>query len=99
MPESATPDPLAAALAAIRGRGYRNGATGALCARLSDAAAEDVPRLLAAVEAVLQLAQRWGPGELDEPYLLDPQTVIRLLRGAISADLLGQDHPEEDGCG
>jgi len=52
---------LAAELTAIRERGYRNGATGALCARLSDAAAEDVPRLLAAVEAALAMADTWDP--------------------------------------
>lgn len=50
-------DDIAAALAAIRERGYRNGATGAECARLSDAAAVDVPRLLAAVEAALKVHQ------------------------------------------
>lgn len=49
-------DELTATLAAIRDRGYRNGATGAECARLSDAAADDVPVLLAAVEAVLKAA-------------------------------------------
>jgi hypothetical protein len=48
-----TPDPLAAALAAVRERGYRKQA-GAQCARLSDAAAEDVPRLVAAVERLLK---------------------------------------------
>jgi hypothetical protein len=53
-----TPGP-AAALEEIRGRGYRNGATGAECARLSDAAADDVPRLVAALEAVLKLADKW----------------------------------------
>jgi len=41
-------------LAGIRGCGYRNGATGAECARLSDAAAVDVPLLVAAVEAALK---------------------------------------------
>lgn len=50
----ACPDDLTATLDQIKGRGYRNGATGALCARLSDAAAVDVPRLLAAVAAVLE---------------------------------------------
>ena len=50
---------LTAALAGIRERGYRNGATGAECARLSDAAAVDIPRLLAAVEAALKLAGDW----------------------------------------
>ena len=49
-----TTDP-SSALAGIRERGYRNGATGAECARLSDAAAVDVPPLVAAVEAVLAL--------------------------------------------
>jgi len=50
------PDPTAASaiLAGIRERGYRNGATGAECARLSDAAAVDVPLLVAAVEAALK---------------------------------------------
>jgi hypothetical protein len=47
-------DKLTVALAEIRLRGYRNGAGGALCARLSDCAAIDVPRLLAAVDAALR---------------------------------------------
>ena len=47
-------DRLAATLAGIRERGYRNGATGAACARLSDAAAVDIPLLLAALDAVLK---------------------------------------------
>ena len=42
-------------LGEIRMRGYRNGAHGALAGRLSDCAAIDVPRLLAAVDAVLAL--------------------------------------------
>jgi hypothetical protein len=54
-------DKMAAALDEIRGRGYRNGASGALCARLSDCADIDVPRLLAAVDAVLE---RHKPDEL-----------------------------------
>lgn len=49
----------AAALSAIRGRGYRNGARGAECARLSDAAAEDIPSLVKALEAVLKLPAEW----------------------------------------
>jgi hypothetical protein len=51
-------DPAAAILAGIKERGYRNGATGAQCARLSDAAAEDVPLLLAAVEALSSALNR-----------------------------------------
>jgi hypothetical protein len=51
-------DDLTAALDQIRERGYRNGATGAtLLAGLSDAAAVDVPLLLAAIETVLKLHQ------------------------------------------
>jgi hypothetical protein len=53
--------------APIRERGYRNGATGAECARLSDAAAVDVPLLLAAVEAVLKQHQPVNRGEGLEP--------------------------------
>jgi hypothetical protein len=49
-------DKLTVALAEIRLRGYRNGASGALCARLSDCADIDVPRLLAAVDAALAFA-------------------------------------------
>ena len=48
-------DKLAAALDEIRERGYENGAHGtARLARLSDAAAIDVPRLLAALDALLK---------------------------------------------
>ena len=47
MPET-TPDPVTAYLVEVGERGYRNGATGAECGRLSDAAAIDGPRLLAA---------------------------------------------------
>jgi hypothetical protein len=46
-------DKLAAELTAIRERGYRRDARVADAARLSDSAATDVPRLLAAVDAVL----------------------------------------------
>ena len=46
-------DAVTAYLDEIRGRGYHNGETGAMAHRLSDAAAEDVPRLLAAIEGVL----------------------------------------------
>ena len=52
----------AATLAGIRERGYRNGATGAECARLSDSAAVDIPLLLAAIEALtgaLERHQQW----------------------------------------
>jgi len=57
MPES-IPDPVAAALDEIRGRGYHNGETGAMAHRLSDAAVIDVPRLLAALDGVLAQHQR-----------------------------------------
>ena len=50
-------DDLTASLDQIRKRGYRNGATGAtLLAGLSDAAAVDVPRLVAAIEAAMNVA-------------------------------------------
>jgi len=89
------PDPTAASaiLAGIRERGYRNGATGAECARLSDAAAVDVPLLVAAVEAVLKLAE---PPERRH-YDLDgnwegPTTVVipaEMIRADITAALTG----------
>jgi hypothetical protein len=60
-------DRAAVALADIRECGYFNGATGATCARLSDAAAVDVPRLLAAVEAALGHHQPVNRGEGLEP--------------------------------
>lgn len=53
------PDDLSAILSGIRERGYRNGATGAECARLSDSAAVDVPVLLAAIDAALKVADEW----------------------------------------
>jgi|ERR1035441_362524 hypothetical protein len=53
-PDADTGD-LTSALDQIKARGYHNGARGALCARLSDAAAVDAPRLLKAVDAVLKL--------------------------------------------
>ena len=56
------PDELTAALNEIRERGYENGARGAHCARLSDDAARDVPRLLAALDEVLKLADKGGTG-------------------------------------
>lgn len=46
-------DRLTAALQEIRERGYENGAHGAWAARLSDTAAIDVPRLLAALDFLL----------------------------------------------
>jgi len=54
-------DDLAVALDEIRDRGYENGAFGAArLARLSDSAAVDVPRLLAALDEVLALTSRWA---------------------------------------
>jgi hypothetical protein len=47
-----------AALAEIRERGYRRDVRVAEAARLSDSAAVDVPRLLAALDAVLKLHER-----------------------------------------
>jgi hypothetical protein len=91
---SATPDPLAAELAAIRERGYRKVA-GAQCARLSDAAAGDMPRLVAAVEAA---AGRHVRAVIDAR---PPFPYCKTCSGrpawpcpevaAISAALLGQD--------
>ena len=77
-------DRVASTLAEIRGRGYRNGATGAACARLSDAAAVDIPVLLAAVEAVLKLADEW---EADS-FIVDPEIA---LRAAITTALTGEE--------
>jgi hypothetical protein len=70
-------DKLAPALYEIRARGYRNGATGALCGRLSDCAAIDVPRLLAAVDVVLALAEIYDDGD----SLVDPAAAIRTAVG------------------
>ena len=50
--ETAT-DRVAAYLNQVRERGYRNGVGVTTAARLSDTAAEDVPRLLAAVDEAL----------------------------------------------
>ena len=74
-------DRVASTLAGIRERGYRNGATGAECARLSDAAAEDIPRLLKALEAVLELA---------DPEKSTGVPPVR-IRKAITAALTGED--------
>lgn len=46
---SPSPDPVTAYLVEVGERGYRKGATGRECNRLSDAAADDIPRLVAAV--------------------------------------------------
>ena len=73
---------LTAALHEIRERGYENGAYGTRCARLSDTAAIDVPRLLAALDAVLKLADKGGTG-------VPP---VR-IRKAISRALLGNGEP------
>jgi len=50
----AADDRLSVALEEIRARGYENGAHGARAAYLSDAAAIDVPRLLAALGLLLE---------------------------------------------
>lgn len=78
-----TPDPATAALEEIKGRGYRNGATGATCARLSDAAAEDVTRLVAAVEAGTRLADGWEK-ETERLDTLAGSTEDPLARAAVS---------------
>ena len=57
-PSSADPTTPSAVLANIKARGYRNGATGTQCARLSDAAAVDIPLLVDAVEAALKVTDR-----------------------------------------
>ena len=84
-----------ATLAAIRERGYRNGATGAECARLSDAAAVDIPLLVAAVEAVLALADGWEEGS----FRLDIGAAVmdgcaRELREAITSALTGEERSD-----
>src|ERR1035441_1825531 len=76
-------DQLTATLDEIRGRGYRNGARGALCARLSDAAAVDAPRLLAALDAVLKLPTDWER-ETARLDALAQSTADPHSRGAIS---------------
>ena len=77
-----------ATLSAIRERGYRNGATGAECARLSDAAAVDIPVLVAALEAALKLADEWktfaAPGDAQDECADE-------LREAITAALAGKE--------
>src|ERR1035441_2793392 len=89
-------DQLAATLDEIRGRGYRNGARGALCARLSDAAAVDAPRLLAALDAALKLAGDWGREGTDPSWQLTNEDAAvgtagrghsAVLRAAITAAL------------
>ena len=83
-------DGLTAALAAIRERGYRNGASGAECARLSDAAAEDVPLLLAAVEAVLEECAEWEASSPRRPRV--PRSyAAEHFRGVITAALAGEE--------
>jgi hypothetical protein len=81
-------------LAPIRERGYRNGATGALCARLSDAAAVDIPRLLAAVEAVLEEADEWEASSPRRPRV--PRSYAAQCFRAAIAGALGGTQPGED---
>ena len=76
-------DLLASALAEIRGRGYRNGAACALCARLSDCADIDVPRLLAAVDAVLAIHQM-------EPGMFPPQCGVCVTSDNNFGDLMSE---------
>lgn len=52
-------DPVSAALAPIREHGYKPDQSGAAAFRQSDNAARDVPRLLAALDAVLKLADKY----------------------------------------
>lgn len=75
---------LTAALDEIRHRGYRNGARGALCARLSDAAAEDIPQLLAVADALLELAGEW----IQKSQALDA-----------AAEYVAAEDPEAPGAG
>jgi hypothetical protein len=83
-------DRMSAALAEIRERGYENGAHGAQAARLSDAAAIDVPRLLAAVEAVLKLADdaqeydTFGSGDMH--WDITPDGIREVVRSALTGE-------------
>lgn len=87
----ADPDPLAAALERIGERtadvraAYATGFGGNAAARES---AEDVPRLLAAVEAAIASASRWkrfaAPGDAQDECADD-------LRQAITRELLGEE--------
>lgn len=92
-------DSLAAALAGIRGRSadvataFATGRGGNAAARES---APDVPRLLAAVEAALRLADRakpvtwWNGTHSARAWTLDPDE----LREAITRALLGEETPD-----
>ena len=85
-------DPLAAALAGIRER-HEGAETYAL------GSAEDVPRLLAAVEAALKLASGWADGPIDATSALtEDRDWVRAdcgegLRQAITLALTGEEKP------
>ena len=70
-------------LTGIRERGYRNGATGAECARLSDAAAADIPLLVDALEKVLKAADGWK--------YIHSARCAREVREVITTALTGKD--------
>ena len=83
---TADSDP-ATTLSEIKARGYRNGATGAECARLSDAAAVDIPLLLAAVEKVLEAADGWK--------YIHSARCAREVRETITTALTGKEAGDE----
>jgi hypothetical protein len=97
---SPDPDLLAAELAGIRERSQRASAAGAFSARgaypeaISRSAA-DVPRLLAAVEAVLALAGEFdtedGTTPEDAQILGRPVSRGDRIRQAITRELLGKE--------
>ena len=84
------PDPVTAYLVEVGERGYRHGATGRECNRLSDAAAADIPRLLSAI---------WKAFALHEPTTGRRRPACRTCLEkwpcsyyqAISTALLGKD--------
>ncbi len=89
------PDPVALAIYEIKARGYRRGETGDMSSRLSDCAAIDVPRLLAAVERIRALSVRWDAEAADGTPLLDRKIGAHLLRRELAAALLGIEEPDE----
>ena len=106
MPDSPAPDPVAAYLSDVRERAARLLPLNRKPSLLAEEVAQDVPRLLAAVERVLALAAKWDREAADGIPLLDREIGALVLRRAISAELLGKEprpilcaHADQDGAG
>src|ERR1039458_4223829 len=90
MSDSPAPDPVAAYLSEVRKRAARLLPLNRKPSLLAEEVAQDVPRLLAAVERVLALAAKWDREAADGTPYQDREQAARYVRRVIAAELLGE---------